>query len=189
MSVTLESTHASARSLTGRPLRASRRQTCPGHLDPDRRAIHADPLYRAARAMFGSQPGAEDLVQETFVNVLGRPRWPRTGNELGYLMGALRNTCASRYRTAQRRPDTRQLFDHDAPASPAGSISSREILEPIASAPAVYRDPVFSVDLVGLSYREAARVLNTSDETLTTRLHRGRQRIASQLVTETTRAC
>ena len=139
--------------------------------------------------MYGSQPGAEDLVQETFVNVLGRPRWLRTGNEIGYLMGALKNTYASRYRIARRRPQTRQLFDHDAPASPAGSLSSREILEAIASAPPVYRDAVFSVDLLGLSYREAARALNTSEETLTTRLSPRTPAVASQLVTETTTAC
>lgn len=188
MSLTLESTHASARSLTVRPLPASRRLTWPGYLDPDRLSIQVDSLYRAARAPYGSEPGAEDLVQETFVNVLGRPRWLRTGKELGYLMGALRNTGASRYRIA-RGPETRELFDHDAPTSPAGSISSRQILEAIASAPTIDRDAVFSVDLLGLSYREAARALNTSEETLTTRLHRGRQRIASQLVTETTTAC
>jgi len=61
-------------------------------------------------------------------------------------------------------------------------------LEAIASAPAVYRDAVIAVDLLGLSYREAAHSLGTSEATLTTRLHRGRQRIASQLITETTTA-
>ena len=189
MSITLETTHASARSLTGRPVRASRRQTWPGFLDPDRLSIHVEVLYRAAQAMCVSQQDAEDLVQETFVNVLSRSRWLRTGNELGYLLRALKNTYASRYRTAQRRPETRQLLDHDAPASPAGGVSSREILEAIASAPAIYRDAVIGVDLLGLSYREAARSLNTREATLTTRLHRGRQRVASQLVTETTTAC
>jgi RNA polymerase sigma-70 factor, ECF subfamily len=102
---------------------------------------------------------------------------------------ALKNTYSSRYRSAQRRPQTRQLLDHDAPASPAGSVGSREILEAIASAPSLYRDAVIGVDLLGLSYREAARALNTSETTLTTRLYRGRGRVASQLVTETTTAC
>jgi RNA polymerase sigma-70 factor, ECF subfamily len=189
MSITLETTHASASLLSRRPLRASRRRTRPGYLDPDRLSIHLDALYRAARAMCGSQQDAEDLVQETFAHGLGRPRWLRIGNEIGYLLRALKNTYASRYRTAQRRPQTRQLFDHDAPASPAGGLSSREILEAIASVPPVYRDAVISVDLLGLSYREAARSLNTSEATLTTRLHRGRQRVASQLLTETTTAC
>jgi RNA polymerase sigma-70 factor (ECF subfamily) len=173
-------------TITGPAHPPSGGQRWPGYLSPDRLSDHVDSLYRAARAMSASPPDAEDLVQDTFANVLRRPRWLRTGNELGYLLGALRNTYASRYRAAQRRPQTRQLLDHQAPASPAGSVSSREILDAVASAPTLYRDAVISVDLLGLSYREAARSLNTSEATLTTRLHRGRQHVARRLITETT---
>lgn len=188
MSITLSSTHAATRSVTGGAPRPSGGQRWPGYLDPDRLSDHVDHLYRAARAMSASPQDAEDLVQDTFANVLRRPRWLSTGNELGYLLGALRNTYANRYRAAQRRPQTRQLLEHDAVAVPAGNVSSREILEAVASAPAIYRDAVISVDLLRLSYREAARTLNTNEATLTTRLHRGRQHVASQLVTETTTA-
>ena len=185
MSITLEATHAAARPPIGRPYGASRPQTSPRYLDPDRLSTHVDAMYRAARAMCVSRQDAEDLVQDTFATVLRRPRCLRGGNELGYLLRALKNTYASRYRSAQRRPQTLQLLDHDGPASPAGGVSSREILEAVASAPPLYRDAVIAVDLLGLSYREAARSLNTSEATLTTRLHRGRQRVATQLVTET----
>jgi DNA-directed RNA polymerase specialized sigma24 family protein len=75
----------------------------------------------------------EDLVQETFANVPGRRRLPRTGNELDYLQRALKNTHA-----------------------------------------------------LGDSYSEAARSLDTSKAKLTTRLRRGRQHVAHQLVDETT---
>jgi RNA polymerase sigma-70 factor, ECF subfamily len=40
---------------------------------------------------------------------------------------------------------------------------------------------VIAVDLLGLSYREAARSLRAREATLTTRLHRGRQRLARVL--------
>jgi RNA polymerase sigma-70 factor (ECF subfamily) len=189
MSVTLGATHTAAPSLTSQLVGASGRQRWPRYLDPDRLLLHVDALYHAARAMSLSPQDAEDLVQETFANALRRPRLLRSGNELGYLLRALTNTYSSRYRTAQRRPQTRQLFDHDAPASPAGSVSSREIMEAIASAPPPYRDAVIGVDLLGLSYREAARSLDTSEAALATRLHRGRQHVASQLVNETTTAC
>jgi RNA polymerase sigma-70 factor, ECF subfamily len=138
--------------------------------------------------MSASPQDAEDLVQDKLSNVLRRPRWLSTRNELGYLLGALKNAYANRYRAAQRRPQTRQLPDRDAVAVPASSVSSREILKAVASAPAVYREGVISVDLLGLSYREAAAALSTSEATLTTRLHRGRQHVVSQLVTETTTA-
>jgi DNA-directed RNA polymerase specialized sigma24 family protein len=38
---------------------------------------HIDALYRAACAICGSRHDAEDLVQETFVRVLKRPRFVR----------------------------------------------------------------------------------------------------------------
>ncbi len=49
---------------------------------------------------------AEDLVQETVARVLARPRRLHGEEELGYLLGALRNTFLSSRRTASRRPQT-----------------------------------------------------------------------------------
>jgi RNA polymerase sigma-70 factor, ECF subfamily len=98
----------------------------------------------------------------------------------------LRNTHANRYRAAGRRPATRQLFEDDAPAHHDGSIP-REIMQAIANAPGLYREAVIAVDLVGLSYREAARSLRTTEATITSRLHRGRQHVARELFGETTR--
>jgi RNA polymerase sigma-70 factor, ECF subfamily len=152
-------------------------------LDPDRLGRYIDPMYRAAWALSGSRHDAEDLVQETLLNVLKRPRLLRDGNELGYLLRALRNTYSSRYRVAARRPAERQLFDDDDPAAPFtdDAVSARELMEAVAGAPPLYRDAVIAVDLVGLSYREAARVLGTREETITSRVHRGRQHIARAL--------
>jgi RNA polymerase sigma-70 factor (ECF subfamily) len=152
-------------------------------LDPERLGDYIEPMYRAAWALCGSRHDAEDLVQETFLNVLKRPRMLRDGNELGYLLRALRNTYSSRYRTAMRRPQERQLFEDDDPDIPATeeTISARELMEAVASAPPHYRDAVIAVDLVGLSYREAARALHTREQTITTRLHRGRQHVARAL--------
>jgi RNA polymerase sigma-70 factor (ECF subfamily) len=143
-------------------------------------------LYRAACALCGSRYDAEDLVQETFVNILKRPRLLRDGNEIGYLLRALRNTQANRYRAAARRPATRELFEDDAPPSHETDVNAREIMQAIASAPAHYRDAVIAVDVVGLSYREAARALHTREATITTRLHRGRQHVARKLLGEST---
>ena len=61
-------------------------------LDPARIGDHLDRLYRAAWALCGSREDAEDLVQETYARVLGRPRLLRKDDDLGYLLRALRNT-------------------------------------------------------------------------------------------------
>jgi RNA polymerase sigma-70 factor, ECF subfamily len=151
-------------------------------LEPARLPDHIDALYRAAYAMSGSRHDAEDLVQETFVRVLKRPRFVRRDHELGYLLRALRNTYYSRHRTASRRPVTVMFADDIASPSPAPAFNAREIMQAVASTPAVYRDAVIAVDVVGMSYREAARALRTRVATLTTRLHRGRQHVARVLI-------
>jgi RNA polymerase sigma-70 factor (ECF subfamily) len=157
----------------------------PHVLDPNSLGRHIDQLFRAAWALCGSRDDAEDLVQETFLNVLKRPRFVRNQDDIGYLLRALRNTYASRYRKAAQRPRERQLMetdllDHDN----RDAVNGREIMEAIASAPPQYRDAVIAVDLIGLSYREAARSLRTREATLTTRLHRGRQYVARALLSE-----
>ena len=61
-------------------------------LDPARLGDHIDRLYRAALGLCGSHADAEDLVQETYVQVLRKPRLLRSDDDLGYLMRVLRNT-------------------------------------------------------------------------------------------------
>ena len=156
----------------------------PRLLDVNALHRHVDRLYRAAWALCGSPHDAEDLVQETFVNVLKRPRLLRDGNELAYLLRALRNTYSSHYRSNARRRHDRTLTEDDAARSQEVRFKAREIMEAIASAPAPYRDAVIAVDLVGLSYQEAARALHTREVTITTRVHRGRQHIARVLKDE-----
>ena len=158
----------------------------PHLLDADRLPDHIDRLYAAAWALCGSRHEVEDLVQETFVNVLKRPRFLRDDNEIGYLMRALRNTHASLYRRAARRPSTRELFDEDIPLPAEPSLTAREVMGAIASAPSRYRDAVVAIDVLGMTYRDAARALRTREATITTRLHRGRKHVAGKLSGATT---
>ena len=72
-------------------------------LDPARIGDHLDRLYRAAWALCGSREDAEDLVQETYARVLGRPRLLRKDDDLGYLLRTLRNTFLTQRRTEGRR--------------------------------------------------------------------------------------
>ncbi len=152
-------------------------------LDPMVLPDHIDVLYRAACALCGSRHEAEDLVQDTFARVLKRPRLLRSDNEVGYLLRALRNTNAARHRAAMRRPITVPLVETDSnhPGENAGTFDARELMEAIAATPQPYRDAVVAVDVVGLSYRQAARHLRTREVTITSRLSRGRQHIARAL--------
>jgi RNA polymerase sigma-70 factor, ECF subfamily len=177
--------------LTAQTASSSRRQDAlsdpergpaPRLLDPDRLPDHIDALYRAAWALCGSRHDAEDLVQDTFAQVLRRPRFVRPGHELGYLLRALRNTYSSRYRTDVRRPKMVSLTEEEAPAAPEPTFAANEIMQAIATAPPPFRDAVIAVDLLGLSYRQAAGALRAREATITSRLHRGRQHIAGVLI-------
>ena len=156
-------------------------------LDPDALGQHLDRLYRAAWALCGSREDAEDLVQETYARVLARPRMLRGDDELAYLMQVLRNTFATSRRTASRRPrvaDT--LEDYEAPdpghqTRPDSAMEAREVFEAIAQLPESFRLALVAVDIAGLSYREAARLLDTREATITTRLYRARQQVVRNL--------
>ena len=135
--------------------------------------------------MCGSREDAEDLVQEMFVNVLAKRRVIASElDELPYLMRALRNTYVSVLRTKSRRARTMPLDDADgrltadSSTSPTAMTEAREVFALIASLPEEYRDAVVSVDVVGLSYSEAAAALGVPEGTIMSRLYRGRARVA-----------
>ena len=146
--------------------------------------MHRDRLLRTARALAGED--AEDLVQESAVRVLTRPRVIGSdADALPYLLAVLRNTFVSMVRARDRRPRTLPL---DAAASwataPAGHSAStvleaREILDAVAALPDVQRRVLAAVDVAGLSYTEAAAVLGMPTGTIMSRLSRGRDRVAA----------
>jgi RNA polymerase sigma-70 factor (ECF subfamily) len=159
-------------------------------LDPQALGDHIDRLYRAAWGLCGSREEAEDLVQETFARVLRKPRLLRSEDDLGYLLRVLRNTFFTQRRTAARRPQTTPLPDdldviEDRAASrPEAVIETGELYAAISALPDDFRDALIAIDVVGLSYREAARALRVREATITTRLHRARQRVAKSLAPE-----
>ena len=159
-------------------------------LDPEALGDHIDRLYRAAWSLCGSREEAEDLVQETFARILRKPRMLRSEDDLGYLLRVSRNTFFSQRRTAGRRPQTQPLPDdldliEDRSATqPESRIESQALYTAISELPDDFRDALVAIDVVGLSYREAARALRVREATITTRLHRARQRVAGRLQAE-----
>jgi RNA polymerase sigma-70 factor (ECF subfamily) len=156
-------------------------------LDPQALVDHLDRLYRAAWALCGSREDAEDLVQETVARVLSKPRTLHGEGELAYLLGALRNTFLTNRRTASRRPQEAATLDEvvapDTRTStrPDVAYEAHELLGAISELPEEFRLALVAVDVLGLSYREAAEVLETREATITSRLHRARLRVARTL--------
>jgi RNA polymerase sigma-70 factor (ECF subfamily) len=157
-------------------------------LDPQSLTKHVDRLYRAAWALCGSREDAEDLVQETFARVLSRPRTLHGDEDLYYLMRVLRNTFLTSRRTAGRRPVTVATLEDVAAADPKPmgqpeqALEMQEVYATIACLPEDFRLALVAVDVLGLSYREAARALRVREATITTRLFRARKQVSAQLV-------
>ncbi|MGD9696820.1 MAG: RNA polymerase sigma factor [Thermoleophilia bacterium] len=155
-------------------------------LDRERLGDHIDRLYRAAWAMCGSPDEAEDLVQETFARVLARPRLLRGGDDLAYLVAVMRNTMISGRRARRRTPPTVSIAaaepaDTGAMSRPDEMAETREVFTAIAALSPDMRDALVAIDVVGLSYAEAGRLLGAKEATITTRLHRARLQVAGRL--------
>jgi RNA polymerase sigma-70 factor (ECF subfamily) len=157
-------------------------------LDPESLSDHVDRLYRAAYGLCGSAQDAEDLVQDTFERVLRRPRFLRNrDHDLAYLLRVMRNTWISSART--QRPVTVAL-EPDELAS-AATTADDPVVAQVVDGGAVYaalsgltdplREAVVAVDIVGLSYREAAKLLGCKEGTIMSRLHRARGQLAAEL--------
>jgi RNA polymerase sigma-70 factor (ECF subfamily) len=153
----------------------------PHVLDANRLGDHLDRLYRAALGLTGSTADADDLVQDVCVRVLAKPRMVSGSDDLGYLLRVLRNTFISNRRTAARRPATAmapedlERFEASAMADPVRAFEANQLYARIAELPEHQRDVLVAVDLLGLSYKEAAESLKVPTGTIMSRLYRARQ--------------
>jgi RNA polymerase sigma-70 factor (ECF subfamily) len=152
----------------------------PHVLDANSLGDHLDRLYRAALGLTGSAADAEDLVQDVCVRVLAKPRLV-SDDDLGYLLRVLRNTFISNRRTAARRPamatapEDLERYEATAIANPERAFEARQLYAEIAQLPDHQRDVLVAVDLLGLSYKEAAESLDVPTGTIMSRLYRARQ--------------
>jgi RNA polymerase sigma-70 factor (ECF subfamily) len=150
---------------------------------------HVGRLYRAAYALCGSRADAEDLVQETFVRVLASKRSPRhRGVSLPYLMRSLRNTWIDFQRARAARPIAGGAdgveWLVDGSADPQLALDAQVAYEAMLELPEPQREVIAAVDVMGLSYKEAARALRIRQGTLMSRLSRARDRVAAALEEE-----
>jgi RNA polymerase sigma-70 factor (ECF subfamily) len=120
------------------------------------------------------------------MTLLRRPRRLRGNTELGYLMTMLRNRFIDDRRTAARRQSV-PLSEIDEPADPRAGLrpdnaaEHRGVLECVHALESPFRETVVAVDVLGLSYKEAAGALGVPVGTVMSRLARGRERVIAML--------
>jgi RNA polymerase sigma-70 factor, ECF subfamily len=156
-------------------------------LDVTRLPDHRERLFRAAYALCGSREEAEDLVQETYVRVLRKPRFLHRDDDLAYLLKVLRNTWINMYKERLRRPKTVEFdestdFVVDPDADPGLSVAEVQALyAAVHELSPPLRDTLVAVDILGLSYKQAAQALRVRQGTIMSRLHRARENVAKRL--------
>lgn len=155
-------------------------------LDADRAVRHLDRLYRYALALTGDREEAQDLVHDVVEALLRRPRLLRdAGSEVSYLMTMIRHRRLDRFRAERRLPQTVELESRvdllggRSGEEPDSRAEQGEVFETIRRLPAHFRDVLLAVDVAGLSYAEAATVLEVPKGTVMSRLHRARTQVAT----------
>jgi RNA polymerase sigma-70 factor, ECF subfamily len=144
-------------------------------------------LFQAAYVLCGSREDAEDLVQETYARVLRRPRRLRqSGGELAYLIRVLRNVWYDTLKSRATRQEIPMELEHaefatDSRADPDVLLDARGAYAAIADLSAPLREAIVAVDIVGLSYKEAAHALRIREGTIMSRLYQARRKVAQRL--------
>lgn len=150
-------------------------------------------LLRVARSLTGNIADAEDLVQDVLIRAyrgIGGfdGRYPRA-----WLLTILRNTHINRVRSRHpepwRDPESGERLmergrSHDSPETLVVDQAFEGVIEEaFTRLPERFQRVVELVDIDGLSYQEAADVLDVPVGTVMSRLHRSRRRIRHRITT------
>lgn len=145
-----------------------------------------DRLYRWLCHLTHEQHTAEDVAQEAFLKAFKNLKaFQADTNFQAWLFRIAYNTFANQRRAASR---VRQPFPEELPAresDPAELAMSREALQLLARAvgrlPSEFRAAFLLRADEGLSFREIADVLGTTEETARWRVFKARQKLLSVL--------
>ena len=148
-------------------------------------------VYRFAVAMCGNPAWSADAVQDAFIQLAEKPLgYDRTLGPLrGYLCGIARYKLLARWREASPFATLEEEDEaaHDSPSThtPDTELSrsqdTQALWREIARLPWVFREALVLVDIQERTYIEAAQIAGVELNTLRTRLHRARQRLAPAL--------
>ena len=149
-----------------------------------------DRLYRWLYRMTRDRHTAEDLTQETFLKALAAVKTFRAGTNFRAWVFRIGHNNFVNQKRADRRTKQQLPDDVAAPelSTAETTTENREALETIAQAvaelPSDFRAALTLRVEEGLSFREVARILNTTEETARWRVFKARQKLMKVLAPE-----
>ena len=147
-------------------------------------------LRRFARALTRHPQDADDLVQLAVERALSRSRQWRPGSSLtNWMLAIVRNAWIDETRSRRRRDAVLAPESEGAEVGDTGTdrdIELWSIQSALDRLPEEQRLAVALVLVEGLSYREAAQVMDVPIGTLTSRLARGRLALQTMLTDQVT---
>jgi RNA polymerase sigma-70 factor (ECF subfamily) len=142
-------------------------------------------LRRFARAIARNVHDADDLVQLSIERaLLKHDQWRPELKFDGWMFGIMRNAWIDEVRSRSRRDRVlapEEAGENVADAAAESQVQTLCVQDAMASLPEEQRMAVALVLVEGLSYKEAADVLEVPIGTLTSRLARGREALQALL--------
>lgn len=140
---------------------------------------HIPALRRYARALTGNVEDADDLVQDCLERAIRkRALWRPAGGALrAWLFKILLNLFRNNLRAKKARPTAvldDMVFEPSEPASQPHRLALNEVRRAIGQLAEHEREALLLVVIEGLSYVEAAKILDIPQGTLMSRLSRAR---------------
>jgi RNA polymerase sigma-70 factor (ECF subfamily) len=166
--------------------------------------VYGSKIYQLAFRYLRNKEDAEEVTQDVLFKVYRKVHEFRGDAALSsWIYRITFNAAMSRLRTAQyqraQAEDRREaVIDTDTMGEPARPIDvadwtdladervlrsqlRQRMFRAILALPAIYRAPVMLRDIHGMSTEEASAMLKVKDQTLKSRLHRGRLILRKQL--------
>jgi RNA polymerase sigma-70 factor (ECF subfamily) len=149
-------------------------------------------VYNLTYRMLGNPAEAEDAAQETFLRAYSKLATYQPGRKfVNWLLSIASHHCIDRLRRKSRAPQLSldgpmppQWLTSDAPRPDQVVNKNQErerVRQVLDTLPPDYRAAVVLRYWYGMSYREIAATMETTESAIKSRLHRARRMMAGQL--------
>lgn len=157
------------------------------------------PVYNLTYRMLGNPAEAEDAAQETFLRAYSKLATYQPDRKFAnWLLSIASHHCIDRLRRRARAPQLSLeeplppqwlVSEADLPDQVLGREQERERVRKVLNTlPSDYRAAVVLRYWYGMSYREIASTMRTTESAIKSRLHRARQQMAHKLTASPSRA-